>query len=161
MWSPGQCRLSGHKRVTGWDVKDAQGQDGASTARKGDPIGKFTATFYLVDDPNAEVSDFTLWDDFQALLESSKNGDAPKALDIEHPDLLRNGFHSIVLDTMGEMVPDGKGGASIVVSLMEYKPPKKKKAAGPSGSKPKDDPNDPITKATKDLNDLLGNGKKT
>jgi hypothetical protein len=163
--SPGVVRLSGHKRVTGWDIKEASGQDGASSARKGDPLGSFTATFALVCDPTlpAEQDDFERWCAFQDLIESSVSGPQPIALDIYHPDLARNRFKAVVKKSIGELVFDGRGGATVAVEFSEYAPPKKKKAAGASGSKSSkksgaSDPNDPIAKATEELNGLLNEG---
>ena len=157
--SPGTVKLSGHERVTGWDVKESAGQDGATTARKGNPIGAFTATFHLVVDESMGIDDFAEWDAFQELLESTINGAKPQALDVWHPDLARNHFKSVTLVSVGPMVPDDKGGATIAVKLQEYNPPKPKAATGASGSKSKADPNDPIAKRTAELNNLLNEGK--
>jgi len=164
--SPGVVKLSGHKRITGWDIKEAAGQDGATSARKGDPLGSFTATFSLCFDPTLgeEQDDFERWPAFQALIESSVSGATPVALDVYHPDLERNHFVSVVKKSIGEMVLDGKGGATIAVEFTEYSPPKKKAATGASGSKSSKksgaDPNDPIAKAIEELNGLLNEGKQ-
>ena len=62
--SPGVVKLAGHDRKEKWDIKDAKGQDGASTSLQGKPIGQFTATFYLADDGSDVVNDFDAWDSF-------------------------------------------------------------------------------------------------
>lgn len=131
--SPGVVRLSGHVRTIGWDVKDASGQDGGTTTRKGKSVGKFTAEFELSDDPMA--TDFAEWDSFEALLMTSISGTEPEAMEVIHPDLQRNGFSAVVLAQIGEMIPDGTGGARIKVDFIEYAPPKPK-ATGAAG-KPK------------------------
>lgn len=164
MRSPGVVRLSGHARAQSLDVKEADGQNGASTTWKGSKVGKFTATFSLAYDPGTGFNDFVLWDEFAEVLWSTvppKSGKTPVAKDISHPDLARNGYRSIILDTMGEMIHDGKGGATIAVILSEYFPSKPAKPAGASGSKKsKEDPNDPLVQAKKALDDALAEGKK-
>jgi len=132
--SPGVVTISGATRTIGWDVKDADGQDGASTTRKGEPVGKFDATFYLVDDP-VLGSDFDEWDDFQQLLLSSVAGESPVALEVVHPELQRLGWTAAVLSSLGDMVNDGMGGATTKVSFLEHRPPQAKPANSPSGTK--------------------------
>lgn len=158
--SPGVCVLSGHARKIGWDIAAAKGQDGATTTRAGEPIGEFDAEFYL-----ADADDFAAWDDFQALLESSVNGADPVALDVVHPDLQRNHFTSVVLGSISETKLDGKGGGTIKVHLIEYRPPKPKPATGASGSKKssssggsKDEADTAIEDAMAELNNLLAEG---
>ena len=164
--SPGIVKLSGHKREQSIDVKQSDGQKGAVTTWKGTKAGKFTATFELVDDEDIAVDEVAAWDQFAELLWSTippLSGDKPVAKDIYHPDLLRNGYKSVILDTMGEMQHDGKGKSTIAVVLSEYYPPKPAKAGGASGSKSgkkSGDPNDPIAKATEELNRLLNEGKQ-
>lgn len=160
--SPGVVKLSGHKREQTLDVKESDGQKGATTTWKGTKCGKFTATFYLIKDDNG-IDDFAAWDDFAQHLNSTippLSGKAPIAKDIFHPDLARNDFHSVILATMGELEHDGNGGATIAVELSEYYPPKAAKAGGASGSKTKSDPNDPITQKTDELNKLMSEASK-
>lgn len=136
--SPGVVKLSGHVRQQNLDVKESDGQKGAATTWKGTKIGKFTATFNLAYDPGTGYNDFVLWDEFAQLIWSTVpplSGDKPVAKDIWHPDLERNGFKSVILDTMGEMIHDGKGGATIAVTFSEYYPPKPAKPGNASGSK--------------------------
>ncbi len=134
--SPGQVTLSGHDRKIDWDIKTAPGTKGASTTLKGLPPVEFTATFYLVRDEALGIDDFSLWDDFYVQLMSTISGPTPKALDIYHPDLAKNDIVSVVLSSFGGVVHDGKGGMTITVRLLEYKPPKPK-GGSPTGSKPK------------------------
>ena len=97
----------------------------------GDPIGQFTATFYLAEfGPNgAPTNDFENWEDFQRLIESMTNGPTPIALPIYHPDLARNKFAEVSSGGVGGLVHDGNGGATVTVKFIEYKPPKPKPAA--------------------------------
>ena len=134
--SPGQVTLSGHDRVKAWDNQAAKGSTGATSKLNGDPIGTFKASFYLVDDsadPDADVNDFDAWETFQRLIESTTKGPKPKALPIYHPDLLRNGFFDVVEAGISGLVHDGKGGATVVVTFQEYKPPKPKKVVSATG----------------------------
>ncbi len=130
--SPGLLTLSGHDRVQNWDVQAAKGQTGASSQLNGAPIGRFKASFYLAHDrlSNPEIDDFALWDEFQRLLEGLISGPTPVAVPIYHPDLARNHFTEVTVASIGGMVHDGKGGATVTVEFIEYRPPKPKAAAG-------------------------------
>lgn len=128
--SPGKVTISGHDRVYGWDVKKAPGQAGASTTRTSEDPIEFTCSFYLVQDLAVDVDDFADWDDFATLITSTVAGQKPKALDIYHPDLAAVDIGSVVLKSFGGVVHDGKGGQTIAVKFLEYKPPK------PSGGSP-------------------------
>ena len=134
--SPGFVALSGHERAEGWDVKNASGQDGGTTTRKGRDVGKFTAEFQLSDWPDESgKTDYDGWASFQALLRTTVDGKTPLALEAVHPDLQRNGFTAVVLDKIGPHVEDGKGGGTIKVDFIEYCPPKPKPAGAPSKAK--------------------------
>lgn len=130
--APGTFSPSGHKRTIGWDVKDAAGQDGATSTRKGSPIGKFTGTHTLSDNPGG-TSDFAEWEAYEALLRTSYGSDPPLALELIHPDLNRNGWTSACVAEIGEMVLDGKGGGKCAIGWIQYAPPKPKPASGASG----------------------------
>jgi hypothetical protein len=160
MASPGVVTISGHTREVGWDVQDAKGQEGATTTRKGGPIAKFTATFYLVDELDANgYSDFDYWPAFQALIESSFTGAEPVALEVYHPDLARNYITAAVLAKMGPMVPDGKGGATIAVDMMQYRPKKPKASGSASTTKTKTAGDQAVADAEAELNALLKEGE--
>lgn len=122
--SPGQVTLSGHNRKFAWDVKKAPGSKGASTSFNGDEPTEFQASFYLVRDYAAGVDDLEDWPAFQGLLESAIAGKAPKGLPIYHPDLVRNGITTVVPKEIGGAVHDGMGGQTIVVTFLEFRPPK-------------------------------------
>lgn len=161
--SPGVVTLSGHKRGQGWDIQEAKGQDGGSTKHNGKKIGQFTATFALAYDPTAGIDDQDEWPAFQAVIESTVSGTTPLALDIYHPDLAANDIHAVVKAEVGGMAHDKKGGATISVNFIEYRPAKKKASTGANGSKSKtaqEDPNDPLVQARKELEGLIAEGKK-
>jgi hypothetical protein len=127
--SPGIVTLSGHNRDKSWDIKAAKGQTGASTTLNGDPIGQFTATFYLAGDTlDGNPDDFDKWEDFRHLIESMTAGPKPIALPIYHPDLASQRITEVTNGGIGGMVHDGKGGATVSVKFLEYRPPKPKPA---------------------------------
>lgn len=129
--SPGMVKLSGHDRFKNWDVQGAKGTTGASSNLNGDPIGQFTATFYLAsfDDKGLPTGDFENWENFRRLIESMTDGPTPTAMPIYHPDLAANKFSEVSSGGIGGAVHDGLGGVSYAVKFIEYKPPKAK----PSG----------------------------
>lgn len=128
--SPGTVTLSGHDRDPKWDVAEAKGQTGASSALVGDSVGQFQASFFL-----ASAADQIAWPAFQRVLESTINGGEPKALPIYHPDLAANHFTEVCASSIGGVVRDERGGATVLVKFIEYRPPKPKpaKTAGSSG----------------------------
>lgn len=164
--SPGVVTLSGHDRAKNWDVKAAKGQTGASSSLGGDPIGTFKASFYLASDnlDEDEDDDFARWDRFQFLLQAMNAGPAPAALPIYHPDLARNGFTEVAVKSIGGLVHDGKGGATVVVEFLEYRPPRPKPAAKakakPGASTAKTTKPDPNAAAKAELAGLLAEARK-
>ena len=167
--SPGRCVISGASRKEKWDVKDADGQDGASTVRKGKTPAQFSVAFSLHADPMADEDDFDRWRTFLKTLRTTVTGKEPIALDIYHPDLAELDIKAVVVESIGAKTHDGKGGATIQVGFLEYSPPKPKKSKGPSGSKSggnppsgdKEDPNDPLVQARKKLDSLNAEAGKT
>ncbi len=132
--SPGFVTLSGHDRNQKWDIKQADGHGGASTTYKGEEIAQFTASFYLVKDPVLDLDEFAEWGAFASLIRRSLPPKGkPKALDVYHPDLAANDIKSVCQASIAGMVHDGKGGATVAVKFIEYRPPKKKGGV-PSGS---------------------------
>lgn len=144
--SPGVVTLSGHDRNQKVDIKDGDGQGGATTTHKGEKVAQFTATFKLVLDPVLGVDEFVEWDVFMAVIRPGMDGKT--ALPIYHPDLARNLITQVTVESVGGMQHDGKGGATIAVKFVEFKPPKPKSAT----PKPKNDPN---AAAKKEIENLL------
>jgi hypothetical protein len=169
MRSPGTCTLSKHDRKKNWDVQKAKGSTGASSQLNGDDIGTFDATFYLVDDGSAEPGQgqFDQWDQFEKLVRSLTDASKPIALTVYHPDLARQGFTEVSNAGVGGFNRDGKGGATITVSFIEYKPPKKKPAAkaqakkgGSRGGNSSILAEDPNAAAKRELAALVDEAKK-
>lgn len=145
--SPGVVTLSGHDREIGWDIKKGAGQAGASMTRTSEDPVKFACAFFL-----ATSEDFDAWPEFDGLIRSTVSGPKPKALDIYHPDLVINGITNVVLSKFGGTVHDGKGGQTITVYFLEYRPPKAK--GGSPLPKPKEEV-DPNAAAKAELERLL------
>lgn len=138
--SPGLVTLSGHERAETWDVKNADGCGGARTTYKGEQVAQFQASFYIVKDPVLGIDEYADWDKFAAIIRSSLPKGKPKALPIYHPDLASQDIKDVCKASIGGMAHDGKGGATVVVKFLEFRPPKP--AAGvPTPAKKKDDPN--------------------
>ncbi len=155
--SPGQVKsITGHDREIDWDIKVGAGQTGATTTLKAEKPAEITVTLYL-----ADVEEFNLWPAFRDLVESTVKGTG-KALDIYHPDLASNDIKSVVMKSIGGVVHDGKGGQTIAIKLLEYKPPKPK-AVTPSGSKANAKPKgpDPNAAANAELAALTEQYKNT
>jgi len=131
--SPGVVTLTGHDRDPSWDVEAAKGQKGASSTLNGDSVGQFQASFYL-----ASAADQIAWPAFQRVLESTLNG--PKALPIYHPDLAANHFTEVCAASIGGILRDERGGATVLVKFIEYRPAKpagaKTATGGGGGSAP-------------------------
>lgn len=158
--SPGLVTLSGHDRNEKWDVKDADGAGGASTTYKGEQIAQFSASFYLVKDPVLDLNEFAEWELFAAHIRSSlPNKGKPKALDIYHPDLAANDIKSVCKASLGGMTHDGKGGATVVVKFIEFRP-SVKKGGTPAGSKTTAKPPDPNADLKAQIDALLIEAQK-
>jgi hypothetical protein len=158
--SPGKVTLSGHKRSEKWDVKDGDGQDGASTTRKGKTPSKFTATFELIYDPTIGQDDFESWDGFLKILRKPIANGSPIALDIYHPDLAELDIKAVVVEGIGGKSYEGNGKGKVTVDFLEYSPPKPKKAKSTAGSKGGSSggqtaANDPNAGAKQELANLL------
>lgn len=164
--SPGKVTLSGHDRKVNWDVKKGAGQSGATTTLSDVPPVEVTATFYLLKDVSQNIDDFADWDTFVEVVNSTVSGPEPKALDVYHPDLARNDIKSVVKVLVGGFTYDDKGGATVVVKFLEYRPPKPK-GGTPNGSssaartKTKITPPDPNQAALDELARLTAQYQKT
>lgn len=129
--SPGVCKINGAAREVAWEVKMGEGESGETATRKGEPLSKFTIEFSLwVDDQRDHIAE---WENFAKMFVVTRL-EKPKALDIYHPDLARLGITSVVVPKEGCLKHDGKGGATVEVEFLEYRPPKPKKAGGAAGS---------------------------
>lgn len=167
--SPGVVTLSGHGLGVKWEVKEAKGQEGASTTKHGRSPAKFTASHSLVYDPIDGVDEHTEWNAYVFLLQQTIVGAMPVAFDIYHPDLAALLIKSVVVEKIHGLAYDGKGGAVGKIDFIEYMPPKPKPSGNPSGSR--DDGKlpggqydrstpDPNEQARQELEELLEEAKK-
>lgn len=158
---PGIVTLEGLKKKNKWDIKDGDGQDGASTTRKGKVPAQWTAIHRLVYDPVQGIDEFAEWDAFLPLLKSCTAGTEAKAYDFYHPDAERVDVSSAVVEFIGALKHDGRGGATVEVGFLEYAPPKAKASSSPNGSKANSpsgsniDRPDPNAAAKEELANLL------
>lgn len=127
--SPGVVTLSGHELAPEIETKSAKGSTGATNTVHGQKIGRFTATFNLID-----LDDVTAWESFSKILASTFNGPKPKAISCYHPDLVRQRITDVVVESLGPLQYDSKGGATAVVKFVEYRPPRAKPAAKAGGT---------------------------
>lgn len=135
--SPGLIKtMGGHEKKINWDVKEGQGQEGASSTLKSIPLRTPSITIFLADE--TERADVQA---FRDVCYSTISGATPKALDAYHPDWASVGIRSVTLASFGPPVYDGKGGESYTIVFQEYCPPKPKGGTANGSKGPKPDPN--------------------
>ena len=138
--APGIVKISGAVIEIAYDVKEAQGQKGASTERKSEKVKKFTSTHWLSDEPwlpgtftpipGVVVDDHVQWTAFQWVLEQSKDADPPLALSLRHPELQRQKIKAAVVTKIGGATPNDDGSTIIAVDWLVYAPVKKTSGSG-------------------------------
>lgn len=166
-WSPGVVTFTGHDREQDWDVQKAKGDEGASSKLNGLPVGGFQASFYLADD-----DELFEWYAFRRLIESTTSGPEPFALPIFHPDLAINGYTDVSNGGIGGLLRDERGGCTVPVKFIEYRPPRpkppakatskgrgKKAASATPGQGEPEEP-DPNAAAKRELASLVEEAKK-
>lgn len=137
--TPGIVTITGHDRVQRVDVKSADGSGGASVTHKGEEPAQFTTTFTLCKDLDSGVDEFIEWEVFRAQLRGYEDG--TRAANLYHPDLATNLITQATVKKIGGMKHDGKGGATVSVDWVEFKPPRPKTKNPKAGGKKKPDPN--------------------
>jgi hypothetical protein len=171
--SPGTCVISGNDREIPLDVKEAQGQRGASTERKDEKLKKFTSTFTITDDewpegsavapPGTIVTDFWQWPAWEQALLISYGGDDAKALGVYHPDLARQDIVAAVVTKIGGMARNEDGSGVIAVEWHEFREPEPIKggvgAAKPDSPENRTDADDEIDRLIKEIDRLQEEGK--
>lgn len=156
IFSPGVVKLSGHERGPEIETKAAKGSTGASNTAHGERIARFTATFTF-----AELDEIELWESFVKVLESSYRGPKVKALPIFHPDLARQRITEAIVESIGPLEWDDRGGGRAEVKFTEYRPPKAKAVAKASGGQRTGTTTvDPNAAAKRELELLLAQAKK-
>lgn len=150
--SPGKVTLSDGRRDHDWDKQKAKGQTGCTTVNRGPDVADVVASFYLADEEDVDG-----WDSFHRVLAASVEGPKPSALSIYHPDLARNKITDVVVQSIGLLQHDGRGGATVVCKFLEYRPPKPKPAvkAGAKARTGTTTVNDPNAARKAELDALL------
>jgi len=121
--SPGVCEVGEFKRAAEWDVKKGKGSLGATITFVGRPPAKGSIKFLLWDPQH-----FDDWDRFRPLLKYDPTKKAVQAVDIYHPSLADLNLNSVVTESIGGIVHEGKQLYSITVEFLEYFPPPKASA---------------------------------
>lgn len=169
VYLPGLTTISDNPRVIGYDDKEADGQNGASTTRQGEKLKTFTSTHLLVDTPwppSAAVvqegrtyeNDFSQWDGAELLLRLSYAGEKPLALTVYHPDLERQGIGAATVREISGLTDNKNGSGVITVKWKQHKDkePTRGSGGGPKGDDPerrteKDDEIDRLIEKSKQL----------
>lgn len=134
--SPGVAKLSGTALDHGWAKQEPKGSSGGETIQNGTKLVEFTVELYIWRDD--QVDHFARWVAWRPILRRPIAKGASKALDIYHPQLDELGVTSVVCSKEGSLVPDGKGGATVALSFIQYAPPQPKAAGKPAGSSSKE-----------------------
>ncbi len=133
--TPGQLKWTSPPKVDeGWEKKEAKGSKGGETICNGRKICEFAVELYLWRDTIRD--EFAAWEAFKPVLaKTTKDGAAQQALDIYSPVLEEAGISAVVLKNVPCAIPDGKGGATVLLEFMEYRPAKKNSGSGkPKGA---------------------------
>jgi hypothetical protein len=144
VYLPGETTISDNPRVIGYDDKEADGQNGASTTRQGEKLKTFTSTHFLVDTPwppgAAEVqegrlyeNDYSQWQGAELLLRLSYAGEKPLALQVYHPDLERQGINAATVRVIGGHKDNKNGSGTISVKWKQHRD---KQPQGPGNQDP-------------------------
>ena len=153
-WS-GSATVAGLKYAMAWDVKDAEGANGASLSRKGRKLSRFTIRFGMVYDPTQGIDQFAEWySTWVPLLKSCCVGTEPVGLALEHADAQALDVASVVVEEIGQVqLGEDLGGGYVDVALLQYAPAAAVSTSGPSRTK--SDPNNPIQQRIDKLDTLL------
>lgn len=156
--SPGVCRFpSAPTRDEGWDVQAPSGTGGGYTIHHRTPPIEFDVEVYLWKGENEYgvfVDEFTAWDKFEPLLFIPVKRNSPKALAFQHPltDGLNPAITQVVVKSHTKPLPDGKGGGTVKIRFIEYRPLIFKPIKGPAGvDTSKSDPNADLKRKVREL----------
>jgi hypothetical protein len=169
VYLPGLTTISDNPRVIGYDDKEADGQNGASTTRQGEKLKTYTSTHYLVDTPwpaSAAVvqegrlyeNDFSQWEGAELLLRLSYAGEKPLALQVYHPDLERQGISAATVREVSGLTDNRDGSGVITVKWKQHRD-KQPTGGGASGGPKQDDPEE-RTEADKEIDRLKAESEK-
>jgi hypothetical protein len=110
---PGYAVVSGAGIPNKLDIRNGQGQTGATVAFTGGEVSEFKITCHLIDDPDADN-----FDEFRQVLVRGK------ALPIEHPALAYLGITQMMVKKEGQLEEDGDTGRmKAVIDCVQYLKP--------------------------------------
>jgi hypothetical protein len=132
--SPGRAKLNFPTRDEGWEKQESKGEEGGETVPNGPKLIDFEVELYLWKERMRGIDHFARWEAWKPLLLKPVAKGARRALDIYHPQLDGLGITSVVVGTWTEPQPDGKGGGTVKLKFIQYKPSKPKSTKKPSGS---------------------------
>lgn len=117
--SPGICEVSTASKPRKWDIRDGNGQSGATLAFKGVGLAKFKVRIRLT-----TPEDFDAWDAWKPLVLQDPEGKDPKGKDIYHPDLDELGITSAVVEEPSQREQSDTGEHSYTIAFIQYRQPK-------------------------------------
>jgi hypothetical protein len=131
--APGIVTITGADIEDGWDIKQAQAQEGASTERKGQLVQKYDSVHRLSDVPPPPgtyapvegvdvVDDHVQWSAWQWILNSARTSKPPQAIAVQHPKLALKGITAAVPTKIVGPDVDSDGFTVFVVSWIVYAP---------------------------------------
>lgn len=133
--SPGLAIPGEIKRKHEWDVKKGKGTFGSTTTFVGRPPGQCSVKFLLWLPVH-----FVQWDTFRPLLKYDPTKKSIQAVDVFYPSWADVDFKSVVTESIGSIVHEGKGLYSCTVDFLEYFPaPKRSAVSTPTRSDPTKD----------------------
>lgn len=123
--TPGVVKIEGANRAVEWEKKKAKGSSGATVTAQGREPAEPTMKVFLWRDHDAQINHFDLW--YSTVLPLLKGAlEGKTAIDIYHPALADNDIKSVVVQEIGQLLPEDETGLySVSVKLLEYSPPKK------------------------------------
>lgn len=125
------------ERDGGWTVQAGKGADGATLEKDGAKPLECGVALYLFRDRRKGIDGFAAWDAYRPRLLVCDADGKEQALDVYHPLLEELGASSFIIKVRGGLVPDGKGGGSVKLTLLEHVASVKKRTGTgkPKGSK--------------------------
>lgn len=122
--APGTATVLCPKAI-GWDKKDASAQRGASISRVNEPLIEYTVRHELSDEEyefgDILTDDFERWDGWEFVMARSYEDNS--ALDVDHPELLRQGVLAAVVTEIGPIQRNEDGGATVECKWAQWREP--------------------------------------
>lgn len=165
LFVPGITTIPDGEIEDDYDVKEAQGQKGASTDKKGEKVKKFTTNHWLSDAPWTPgtyepvegvdvVDDHVQWTAFQFVLRQVMTSEPPKALSLKHPKLRLLEISSAVPTKINGPNPNEDGSTEFAISWLVYAPVKRTGGPGKDSPEGKSDSDERIDSRVEEIDKL-------